>query len=116
MKYLLIIGHDDDFGPTKELIEEIREWNVEMRRKRILEDSNPLKPWQEARTIRTIGDEIVVTPGSFSESREKVSAYALISCQSDEEALAIAARHPMAREAVIEVRPIWENIGVQEIG
>ncbi len=113
MKFLMIIGHDDDFGPSRELIGKIVEWNSEMRERHILVDSNPLKPWQDAKTIRTSNGKISVAQGSFSESREKVSAYALINCESDEEAVSIASSHPMAKVAVIEIRPVWEDIGTQ---
>jgi hypothetical protein len=110
MKFLLIIGHDDDFGPSHDLIGRITEWNRQMRDRKILEDSNPLKPWQQAKTLRKRDGKLGVTSGSFSESRERISAYALIDCKSESEAIAIASSHPMVEEAVIEVRPIWENI------
>lgn len=111
VKYLLIIGHDDEFGPSPELIGRIVAWNHRMHDRKVLVDSNPLKPWQEAKTIRTKNGQIVVAPGSFSDSREKVSAYVLVNCESEEEALEIACEHPMAKEAVIEVRPVWEDLG-----
>lgn len=111
MKFLLIIGHDDDFGPSPELISRILDWNREMTRRKILLDSNPLKPWQNAKTVRVRNGETEITSGSFSDSEEKISAYALIDCRSEQEAISIASMHPMAREAVIELRPVWEDIG-----
>ena len=110
MKYLLIIGHDDNFGPSQSLISRIMDWNEEMSERKILLDSNPLKPWIEAKTIRVRNGKPEVLPGSFSNSKEKISAYALVSCKSESEAISIACAHPMAMEAVIEVRPIWEDI------
>ncbi len=110
MRFLLIIGHDENFGPSQDLIEAIRGWNAAQRKAGILEDSNPLEPWQNARHVRTRGGKIVVQEGSFSTSREKVSAYALINCGSMEEAVEIASSHPMARVAVIEIRPVWTDL------
>lgn len=110
MKFLLIIGHDDNFGPTQDLVQDIRNWNTKYKKSKILEDSNPLEPWINAKHIRTINREIAIKEGSFSTSKEKISAYALINCESMNEAIEIASSHPMAKEAVIEIRPIWENI------
>lgn len=110
MKFLLIVGHDDDFGPTPELITKIVEWNDRMSREGILEDSNPLVPWQNAKTVRVRDGKTLVTPGSFTTSEDKIAAYVVIQCPSEKDAVRIAATHPMAAEAVIEVRPVWENI------
>lgn len=110
MKYLLIIGHDEEFGPSHSLISRIVSWNREMLAKKFLLDSNPLKPWNEAKTVRTRNGKVEVTAGSFSDSAEKISAYALVECDSDAQAVAIASTHPMAAEAVVEVRPVWETL------
>jgi hypothetical protein len=110
MKFLFIIGHDDNFGPSPRLIQDIIEWNAKHIKEKILEDSNPLEPWRNAKYIKTVNGKTVIKDGSFSNSKEKISAYALINCESMNKAIEIASSHPMARVAVIEVRPIWENI------
>lgn len=110
MKYLLIIGHDENFGPSPALISRIVRWNQDLLAKKILLDSNPLKPWNEAKTVRTRNGKVEATAGSFSDSAEKISAYALLECGSEAQAVAIAGTHPMAAEAVVEVRPVWESL------
>lgn len=37
-------------------------------------------------------------------------AYELIECSSQEEAIEVAALHPMAEAATIEVRPVWSEL------
>lgn len=110
MKYMLIIGHDENFGPSRSLISRIVAWNDAMREKGTLLDSHPLKPWDEAKTVRTRNGKVEVDAGSFSDSANKISAYALVECRSEAEAIAVASTHPMAAEAVVEVRPIWEGL------
>ncbi|GEM_PF-3424993 len=110
MKYLLIMGHDDNFGPTAELTSKIIKWNKDMKERKKLIYSNPLQPWQSARTIKTVNGKKKITEGTFVTSNIKVAAYALIDAVSIDEALQIASEHPMSNVAVVEVRPVWENI------
>ncbi|MCG8527298.1 MAG: YciI family protein [Opitutales bacterium] len=51
-----------------------------------------------------------VTSGPFADSNEKVCAYELIECANMEEAVGNASRHPMAKVATIEVRPVWSEL------
>jgi hypothetical protein len=37
-------------------------------------------------------------------------AYELIECVSTEDAIDVAAQHPMAKVATIEARPIWSEL------
>jgi hypothetical protein len=43
------------------------------------------------------------------ETKEAVGGFDLIECGSLEEAVAIAASHPVAESGTIEVRPLWGN-------
>jgi hypothetical protein len=51
---------------------------------------------------------VLLSDGPFAETKEQVGGYDLIECENLDEALAVAARHPVARFGSIEVRPIWE--------
>jgi hypothetical protein len=48
-----------------------------------------------------------VTDGPFAETKEAVGGFDLLECGSLEEAVEIAASHPLAEAGVIEVRPLW---------
>jgi hypothetical protein len=111
MQFLLIIGHDNSFSPSTKLTQEIISWNNEMRKLGLLEYSNPLVPYNEAITIKVRNGKTIKIDGSFSNSKEKIAAYALIKCEGIEEAIKAAEKHPMAREATIEIREVWENLG-----
>ncbi|HEY9162819.1 MAG TPA: YciI family protein [Desulfomonilia bacterium] len=112
MKFLLIISHDAHFRPTKDLVEDIFKWMDEMTGRGILIHGNPLRPAEEAITVRVRGGKIKAVKGPSTHAKEKISAYVLIDCLEMDDAVKIASAHPMARAATIEVRPVWEELAV----
>ena len=68
-----------------------------------------LAPPRRARSVRVREGRAIVTDGPFIESKEAVGGFDIIECGSLEEAVEIAARHPVARTGTIEVRPLWGN-------
>lgn len=110
MKYILIICHDDHFHPTKALVAAIRQWTRREMKRGVVLDGNPLRPAADAVTIRVREGHLRRKNGPFARSREAVCAYVLIEARDKEEAISIASRHPMARVATIEVRPVWSEL------
>lgn len=110
MRFLLIISHDDAFRPTPDLIGAIHAWVEEASRHGIRIDGNPLRPAGSATTVRMRGGELLRSKGPFSSSDEQMCAYELIECADEEEAVGIAAAHPMASAATIEVRRVWDDL------
>ena len=66
----------------------------------------PLEPSSTAISVRLRGGKRVVTDGPFAETKEQLGGYFLIDATDLDDAIAIAARIPMARRGTIEVRPI----------
>jgi hypothetical protein len=58
------------------------------------------EPWRLRR------GRLLVTDGPFAETKEWIAGFDLLECASLEEAIQIAAWHPMARFDRIEVRPL----------
>jgi hypothetical protein len=110
MQYLLMICHDDAFRPTPALIADIHAWIGEMDNRGIRVCGNPLRPSGEAVTVRMREGKLTRTRGPFARSKEKMCAYELIECASVDEAIGVAAGHPMAKVATIEVRPVWTEL------
>ena len=54
----------------------------------------------------------LVTDGPFAETREQLGGYFLIDAKDLDEAMAIAARIPMARLGTVEIRPVIEIAGL----
>ena len=51
----------------------------------------------------------LLTDGPFAETREQLGRYTLIDVKDLDEAIAIAARGPVARVGTVEVRPVREG-------
>ncbi len=113
MQFLLIITHDDAFAPTETLLAEIDSWISRMKTTGIRKYGNPLQPASDARTVRVRNGKTTITNGPFANSREKMCASELLECASLDEAVDAASRHPMAKAATIEVRPVWAELASQ---
>ena len=50
----------------------------------------------------------MITDGPFAETKEAIGGFDVVEC-SLEEAVEIAAAHPIAQTGAIEVRPFWGN-------
>jgi hypothetical protein len=110
MQVLLIICHDDDFRPTAKLISDIHVWIKQMSDRGVRVHGNPLRPASDAVTLRMRRGRLQRTNGPFSDAKEKLCGYELIECKDFEEAVAVAAEHPMTRAATIEVREVWDEL------
>ncbi len=69
-----------------------------------------LEPPSAARVVRVRGGERYVTDGPYTESKEWICGFDILECESIDEAVEIASRHPMARNGQLEIRPfmVWE--------
>ena len=68
--------------------------------------ASPLQPASTATSVRVRAGKRVVTDGPFAETKEQLGGYFLIDATDLEEAVAIAARIPIARRGTVEVRPV----------
>lgn len=109
MQFLLIC-HDDNFEPADNLVAETITWVREMNARGIRKYGNALRSASDATTVRVRDDKLARRPGPFAPSEEKMCAYDLIECANMDAAVDVASRHPMAKVATIEVRPIWSDI------
>jgi hypothetical protein len=71
----------------------------------------PLDPTTTATTVRLRGGRRLVQDGPFADTKEQLGGYYVLSCKSDEEALAWAARCPCAETGVVEVRAVLRKGG-----
>ena len=66
-----------------------------------------LAPPRRGRSVRVRDGEVVVSDGPVAETKEAVGGFDILECDSLEEAVEIAAGHPLAQIGTIEVRPFW---------
>ncbi len=66
-----------------------------------------LQPTSSATTVRVRDGRTLMTDGPFAETREQLGGYYLVEAETLDEATAIAARIPGARQGSVEVRPVF---------
>ena len=66
-----------------------------------------LAPPRRGRSVRVRDGRRLVTDGPFAETKEAVGGFDLIEAGSLDEAIDIAAAHPIATFGTVEVRPLW---------
>lgn len=66
---------------------------------------HPLAHADTATTVRVRDGRTLLSDGPFVETREFIGGFDVIDCRSREEAIGVAALHPLARFHMIEVRP-----------
>ena len=82
-------------------------WLDDVQARGIWVTGDQLAPPRRARTVRVRDGKPIVTDGPFAETKEAVGGFDIIECGSLDEAVEIAARHPLAEVGTIEVRPLW---------
>jgi len=117
MKYLLLVCWDaehmngqtepDASAKAADAEEEPFPWVDELRAKGIWLIGDQLAPPRRGRTVRVREGKRTVTDGPFAETKEAVGGFDLLECDSIEQAIEIAASHPLAEIGAIEVRPLW---------
>jgi hypothetical protein len=107
MRYMMFVCTDSDPDDKPEAPGEIETWvgDLETSGKRIVGDR--LRPTKDARTVRVRKGGVLVSDGPFTESKEVIVGFDILDCASMDEAIAIAAKHPMARVGRLELRAFW---------
>jgi hypothetical protein len=80
-------------------------WVAEMREREIRVYGHALAHAETATTVRVRDGETLLTDGPFVETKEFIGGFDVIDCADIDEAIAVAAGHPIARFHMIEVRP-----------
>jgi hypothetical protein len=67
----------------------------------------PLEHPSRAVTVRRLDGEVMTTDGPFAETKEQVAGFDLLECTDLDDAIQVAAGHPVADGGVLELRPLW---------
>src|SRR6185503_10445397 len=115
VKYMLLICRDeavwDQLGVTERqrIYEETRVLADELTSRGQYVAGHPLHPASSATSVRVRDGKRLVTDGPFAETREQLGGYMIIDVDNLDDAIAVAARIPLARTSTIEVRPVREG-------
>ena len=82
------------------------ELNQRLQEAGLLVASGRLQPVDTATTVRFRNDEVELTDGPFAATKEALAGFYVLECADLDEALAQAARFPLARYGSVEVRPV----------
>jgi hypothetical protein len=116
MKYLLLIcwnaermDGQTEPDPSEQTEPESFPWLDDLQAQGKWITGDQLAPPKRARSVRVRDGKTMVTDGPFTETKEVVGGFDLIECSSLDEAVEIAAGHPVAQSGTVEVRPLWGN-------
>jgi hypothetical protein len=117
MKYMLLL-YQDESDENRTHGEPNIKSHMELARQMVADGTyvaaSPLRLTPTATTVRVRNDKAVVTDGPFLETKEALGGFYLLECESIDQAIAYAAKLPQAREASVEVRPVFEIPGWDE--
>jgi len=115
VKYMLMICDDEKAwgkmseSERKQIHAEYGQFSQEIRSSGHYVAGVQLQPTSTATSVRVRDGKRLVTDGPFAEAREQLGGYMLIDVKDLDEAIAIAARVPLARTSTVEVRPVREG-------
>jgi hypothetical protein len=109
MKFMLFVCADRDaydrFSQEPRDPDEPMPWADELDAAGIRLDGDELRSYRDATTVRVRGGEVLLGDGPFAETKEVIVGYDVLDCKDLDDAIAIAAKHPVAQGGVIEIRP-----------
>ena len=107
MQFMLLIHNDQSFRAPPRLEPEVIAWVEEAKRRGARISGSRFRPVGEAKTVRIRGGERSLADGPVVQLTERITGYELIDCANMEEAIELAAAHPMASLGTIEIRQLW---------
>ena len=121
MQYMfLLIGEEpnwEDVSPEEmqTTLDEMNKYNDELKEAGAMVGGHGLRERASASVVRfSKGGETTVTDGPFAETKEQLMGFWIIDAPNLDEALAWARKAPL-QEAAIEVRPLVEEEGEEDI-
>jgi hypothetical protein len=111
MRYLLMICFEESAaeGAQPDLTSESMSWVEKMDAHGVRKLGAALRPVTDATSVRVREGKVLLADGPFAETKEVVGGFDLIECADLDEALRVAAQHPVARVGTIEVRPLVDG-------
>ncbi len=105
-RYMMLVCTDPAVEPREvAAVESVEAWVAEMSSRGVRLFGSELEPAGSARTVRGKDPGAIVTDGPFAETKEQVAGFDVLECADLDEVIEVAAKHPMARAGVVEVRP-----------
>ena len=111
MKFLMLVAldpnrdkSDDDMTGTLE----VEDWVTKYDAAGVRLAGNQVVMAEDATSVTRREGKLLVTDGPFAESREWIVGFDVLECADLDEAIKVAAEHPMAVGGRLELRPFVE--------
>ena len=115
MRYMMLVCVDEEMALALAAEEaarigpEAQAWVSEMEERGVRVQGQELAGVQDATTLRVRGGEVAVADGPFAETKEQIAGFDILECADLDEAMEVAAKHPVARFGALELRPFAEG-------
>ena len=91
------------------VMDEGEAWRQDLEARGLQVLGNALEGPDTATTVRVRGGETLLSDGPFIETKEFIAGIDVVRCADRQQAIQLAAAHPIARYHAIEVRPFWRE-------
>jgi len=105
MKYMMFVCTDTEPETDESGIPDIGRWVADNDAAGRRVTGNVLAAPSAATTVRVRGGEVLLSDGPFAETKEVIVGFDILECADLDEAIAVAAAHPMAHSGRVELRP-----------
>ena len=111
MKVMVIVkatkAYENGAMPSRELLSEMGKYNEALVKAGIMLDGDGLRPSSHGKRVRFDGNNRTVIDGPFAETKEQIAGFDLLECTDLDDAITVAAGHPVADGGSLELRPLW---------
>jgi len=107
MRFLMLVLEDPELASAEEAPVTIKEWVEDAYGSGRASTGDRLRPAADVKSIRRRGGVVIVSDGPFTEGHELIGGFDVLECESLDEAIELASRHPMAAGGVIQLHPAW---------
>jgi hypothetical protein len=105
-RYMMLVCTDPAVDPREfARMEPAGPWAAEMDGRGVRLFGSELEPPNAARTVRVRDSRAILAHGPSAETKEQIVGFDVLECADLDEAIEVAAKHPMARVGILEVRP-----------
>jgi hypothetical protein len=111
MKFLMFVSLDPERDKSDEDLTgtlEVEDWVTKYDDAGVRLIGNQVQMAEGATSVSRRKGELLVTDGPYAESREWIVGFDVLECADLDEAIAVAAEHPMAVGGRLELRPFVE--------
>ena len=123
MKYLMLVCVDRADGTTGDPGRpagpapaeiDVDTWVEEMDGSGVRLIGERIRPDSDATTVRVRDGEVLLTDGPYAETKERMAGFDIIECADLDEAIEVAAKHPMSPRRGDRVRPFWTRLSAAD--